>query len=194
MTLKDESLLTAYLDGELEPDERVSIESALLVDPELARRLRQLSEVHELIAGLPRPVLLVDLTEEIESRIGPRPVRLWPGVRGGPPRLCRQGRMGPRSGGFGVDRAGPGAAAPAAGPATRPRGEIAACGNRQGAKIGPHARSRAGVRVPGRHSRVGSSGGASDSAALARKQRDARRRRIGSARCSIVPSCAGCSS
>ncbi len=79
MTLKDESLLTAYLDGELEPDERSSIESALLDDPELARRLRQLAGVRELIAGLPRPVLLVDLAGEIGTRIGPGPVRLWPG-------------------------------------------------------------------------------------------------------------------
>jgi len=83
MTFKDESLLTAYLDGELEPDERSSIESALLDDPKLARRLRQLGAVRELVAGLPRPVLPVDLTGEIGSRIGPGPVRLWPGLRGG---------------------------------------------------------------------------------------------------------------
>ena len=83
MTLKDESLLTAYLDGELEADERLSIESALLDDSELALRLRQLTEVHELVAGLPRAVLVVDLTREIGSRIGPRRVRFWPGLRGG---------------------------------------------------------------------------------------------------------------
>ena len=57
MTLKDESLLTAYLDGALEPDERSLVESALLLDPELAERLRGLAAVHELVAGLPRPVL-----------------------------------------------------------------------------------------------------------------------------------------
>src|SRR3984957_4937530 len=83
MTLKDESLLTAYLDGELEPDERSSIESALLDDPELARRLRQLVAVHELVAGLHRPVLQVDLTGQIGSRIGPGPGRPWPELRGG---------------------------------------------------------------------------------------------------------------
>jgi hypothetical protein len=82
MTLNDESLLTAYLDGELEPDERLSIESALLDNPALARRLRELTQVHELIAGLPRPALLVDLGAEIGSRIDPNPVRLWPALRG----------------------------------------------------------------------------------------------------------------
>jgi hypothetical protein len=88
MTLKDESLLTAYLDGELEPDQRSSVESALLDDPELARRLRQLSEVHELIAGLPRPILTVDLTGEIDRRLGRRSFGPWQRLKARPPVLA----------------------------------------------------------------------------------------------------------
>jgi anti-sigma factor RsiW len=83
MTFNDETLLSAYLDGELEPDERSLIESALLDDPELARRLRELGAVHDLVAGLPRPVLPVDLAGDVGSRIGPGPVRFWPGLRAG---------------------------------------------------------------------------------------------------------------
>jgi hypothetical protein len=81
MTLNDESLLTAYLDGELEPDQKLSVESALLADPELARRVRRLAAVRELVAGLPRPQLAVDLAETIVGRIGADSVspsrRLW---------------------------------------------------------------------------------------------------------------------
>ena len=83
MTLNDESLLTAYLDGELEPDERASIESALVADPVLAKQLWRLTELRDLIVGLPRPVLPVDLAGAISARIGPSRVALgfWPALR-----------------------------------------------------------------------------------------------------------------
>jgi hypothetical protein len=61
MTLRDESLLTAYLDGELGPEDRSLVESAVMSDPELAEQLRQLAAVHELVAALPRPVFPADL-------------------------------------------------------------------------------------------------------------------------------------
>src|SRR4051812_21215633 len=75
MTLDDESLLSAYLDGELDPDQRSSIEAALLADPELAEQLRRLAAVRELVAGLPRPAPTVDLAGAIGARIGRRPSR-----------------------------------------------------------------------------------------------------------------------
>src|SRR4051812_1388747 len=75
MKLDDESLLTAYLDGELAPDQRSSIESALLADPELADALRRLAEVRELLAGMPRPTMPVDLAGAVVGRIRRDPGR-----------------------------------------------------------------------------------------------------------------------
>jgi len=69
MTLDDESLLTAYLDGELAPDQRSSIESALLADPELAYGLRRLVEVRELLAGMSRPTIPVDLAGAVVGHL-----------------------------------------------------------------------------------------------------------------------------
>jgi hypothetical protein len=80
MTLDDESVLTAYLDGALEPDERSALELALVLDPALAQRLRGLSAVRDLVAGLPRPVLPVDLTGAVSARIESEPTR-WPRSR-----------------------------------------------------------------------------------------------------------------
>jgi len=74
MTLNDPSLLSAYLDGELEPDERLSIESALVRDPELAEQFRQLTAVHDLLATMPRPVAPIDLAPAVDAALaaGPR--------------------------------------------------------------------------------------------------------------------------
>ncbi len=55
MNLDDESLLSAYLDGELDAEGRSAVEAALLSDAGLSDRLRELSAVRDLIAGLPRP-------------------------------------------------------------------------------------------------------------------------------------------
>ncbi len=54
MILEDESILSAYLDGRLGPEERHAVESALLEDPRLADDLRGLAAVRDLLAGLPR--------------------------------------------------------------------------------------------------------------------------------------------
>jgi anti-sigma factor RsiW len=77
MTLNNPSLLSAYLDGELEPDERLSIESALEGDPELAEQLRQLTAVHDLLATMPRPIPPIDLASAVDAALaaGPRPRR-----------------------------------------------------------------------------------------------------------------------
>jgi len=97
MTQDDLSLLTAYLDGELEPDQRLSIASALLADPELAEQLRRLAAVRGLVAGLPRPALTVDLVAAINARLGYRPVLKDLG-QPSPARLSRAQAMG----GFGL--------------------------------------------------------------------------------------------
>src|SRR4051812_37648959 len=65
-----ESLLTAYLDGELDPARRSSIATALSSDPDLAEQLRRLSSVRGLVAGLSRPALPADLSAAIAGRMG----------------------------------------------------------------------------------------------------------------------------
>ncbi|MBX6314748.1 MAG: zf-HC2 domain-containing protein, partial [Isosphaeraceae bacterium] len=45
MNLDDESLLSAYLDGELDPARRLAVEAALLSRPQLAARLQDLARV-----------------------------------------------------------------------------------------------------------------------------------------------------
>ncbi len=54
MILEDESILSAYLDGRLGPEERHAVESALLENSRLADDLRGLAAVRDLLAGLPR--------------------------------------------------------------------------------------------------------------------------------------------
>ncbi len=75
MTLDDESLLSAYLDGELGLDEQQAVESAAIADPRLAEELRGLVHLRELLAGLPREAPR-DLTERVMRRVrrGARPV------------------------------------------------------------------------------------------------------------------------
>ena len=145
MTLKDESLLTAYLDGELEPDERSSIESALLDDPELARGSASFAAVHELIAGLPRPRLAgrSDRADRLPDRSRPGPSLAR--ASGRRRVFALSATVGPRPGGFGVDRAGPGAAHQPRPPRPGLAG-VATGGNRQGPGVGPRGRSRCGGR------------------------------------------------
>jgi hypothetical protein len=82
MTPNDESRLTAYLDGELEADQRSAFESELLTDSRLAQRLRGLAEVRALVADLPRPMAPVDLALDVAARIDARalPARSWHGL------------------------------------------------------------------------------------------------------------------
>jgi hypothetical protein len=89
MNLDDESLLSAYLDGELDADGRAAVETALLSDAGLSDRLRELSAVRDLVAGLPRPEVPADLTSAVLARIGRRPAgRPW---FARPPALARLG-------------------------------------------------------------------------------------------------------
>src|SRR4051812_21809563 len=70
--LDDESLLSAYLDDELDPAGRLEVESALLTDPRLAEMLHELAGVRELLAGLPRPEVPRVLAVEDDARRGRR--------------------------------------------------------------------------------------------------------------------------
>ena len=51
MNPNEESLISAYLDGELDPPRRMKVEAALLADPKLAERLQELSCVRGLRFG-----------------------------------------------------------------------------------------------------------------------------------------------
>ncbi len=68
MTLDDDSILSAYLDGQLGPEEHQSVESALCANPRLSEDLRELTELRDLVAGLPREEP-TDLTALVMRRI-----------------------------------------------------------------------------------------------------------------------------
>ena len=68
MTIDDDSLLSAYMDGQLGPDQQLVVESALVSDPQLGEELRSLTAVRDLLAGLPRPAA-VDVTARVRARI-----------------------------------------------------------------------------------------------------------------------------
>jgi hypothetical protein len=64
MNRDDDSFLSAYLDGELDPDERPLVESALVSDPELAEKLRGLGSLRDLLSSLNR-----DYPVDVASRV-----------------------------------------------------------------------------------------------------------------------------
>jgi hypothetical protein len=71
MMSDDDSFLSAYMDGQLDPDEQQWVESAMVSQPRLAEQLRSLTSIRDLVAGLSRdqstdvtPVVL----ERIQSR------------------------------------------------------------------------------------------------------------------------------
>jgi len=61
--------LTAYLDGELAPDDRAEIERLLDSDAEARRLLDELRETSELVAGLPRGRAPEDLARQVSARL-----------------------------------------------------------------------------------------------------------------------------
>ncbi len=95
MTLDDESILSAYLDGQLGPEEQQAVESALFADPRLAEELRGLATLRDLLAGLPREAP-ADVTCRVMRRVRRRATarrgdlgdRLGPGPRRRPGRLA----------------------------------------------------------------------------------------------------------
>ena len=77
MMLDDKSLLSAYLDDELDPAGRLEVESALLSEPRLSEELHELAAVRETLAGLPRPASPRDLSIQVGAQLAGRPAR-WP--------------------------------------------------------------------------------------------------------------------
>jgi hypothetical protein len=75
MNLDDETLLSAYLDDELDEADRLAVEDALGANPRLAERLRDLAMVHDLLASQARPTLDRDLAPAIVGRMA-RPTRV----------------------------------------------------------------------------------------------------------------------
>jgi hypothetical protein len=73
MKLDDETLLTAYLDGELTENERLAVEEAVRTSPRLGVQLRELASVRGLVAGLSRPAIHFDLVDPVMSQIALRP-------------------------------------------------------------------------------------------------------------------------
>jgi hypothetical protein len=77
MNLNHESLLSAYLDEELDEPQRLSVAAALKADPRLASELAKLMRVRDLVAGLHRPPTSFDLAGPVlaelrANRIGGR--------------------------------------------------------------------------------------------------------------------------
>ncbi len=69
MNIDEATFLTAYLDGELDADQRRRVESALLADAGLVDDLGDLSSVRDLIAGLGRPQAPVDVSGRVVASI-----------------------------------------------------------------------------------------------------------------------------
>lgn len=67
--IDDPTLLTAYLDDELVPEDRRQVAAALRGDPEAARLLRELAGVRDLVAGLDRPAAPADVPMAVVLRI-----------------------------------------------------------------------------------------------------------------------------
>ena len=65
-------LLTAYLDGELESEPRLRVESAVRGDPSAADRLAVLGRVRDLVAALPAPESCPDVSGEVVARLALR--------------------------------------------------------------------------------------------------------------------------
>ena len=72
MNQDDESFLSAYIDGELAPEQHQRVDIALDANPDLAERLRGLSHVRDLVAALPHD-RSIDVTARVMQRIAARP-------------------------------------------------------------------------------------------------------------------------
>jgi anti-sigma factor RsiW len=70
----DESLLSAYLDDELDEPQRLAVQAALKTNPALADELRELMRVRALIAALERPPTSYDLAGPVIARLGAKGV------------------------------------------------------------------------------------------------------------------------
>lgn len=64
-----EELLSAYLDGEISPEEEIYVQQLLEEKPEFKDRLRELSQVGESIRELPRVSAPIDFAESVLARV-----------------------------------------------------------------------------------------------------------------------------
>ncbi len=74
MSREFDELLSAYLDGEVTPEERAAVERRLEQSPGMRETLEELSEVGDLIRKLPRAKAPVDLSERVVAAIGAKPL------------------------------------------------------------------------------------------------------------------------
>ena len=75
----DETLLNAYLDGELPATERIALEAVLRTNPTLTAELHELETVRRVVGRLARPTIPRDLGPVVLSQIEARRRRLDPG-------------------------------------------------------------------------------------------------------------------
>jgi len=69
MNLEDESFLSAYLDGELDPADRLAVEWAVESSPALAEQLRELGQARAAVVHLPRARAPRDLAPAVVGRL-----------------------------------------------------------------------------------------------------------------------------
>ncbi len=69
MNPDDESLLSAYLDNELDPADRLAFEWAIETNPALAEQYRSLVQMRSAVSSLPRPEIPRDLAATINARL-----------------------------------------------------------------------------------------------------------------------------
>lgn len=74
MSREFDELLSAYLDGEVSPEERAAVERRLEQSPQLRETLDELSEVGDLIRRLPKPRAPKDLPERVVAAIATKPL------------------------------------------------------------------------------------------------------------------------
>ena len=75
MRCDDDSFLSAYLDGQLNPDQQQLVESMLVARPQFADKLRDLAAVRDIVVGLDREArvdVVNDVMERIRRRARPR--------------------------------------------------------------------------------------------------------------------------
>ena len=72
MNLDDESLLSAFLDDELDPGDRQAVAWQVESSPEVTARLAELRGVQVAVQNLSRPVVPVDLSAAVLARLTPR--------------------------------------------------------------------------------------------------------------------------
>ena len=69
MKIDDETFLTAYLDGELDSEQRLRVDSAMLSNPLLAEDLRELTAVRDVVSSLSGGALGIDLSGTVVAAI-----------------------------------------------------------------------------------------------------------------------------